>query len=66
MPRNDDGGDGTMSYISGTGLTSYGKHEGRSSLDLMSMAAQLALDDAVTARFIQLAGRLVPYVEKTS
>jgi acetyl-CoA acetyltransferase len=35
-----------MSYITGTGLTSYGKHEGRSSLDLMSMAAQLALDDA--------------------
>ena len=35
-----------MSYITGTGLTRYGKHEGRSSLDLMSMAAQLALDDA--------------------
>jgi len=35
-----------MSYIAGTGLTPYGKHEGRSSLDLMSMAAQLALDDA--------------------
>jgi acetyl-CoA acetyltransferase len=35
-----------MSYITGTGLTPYGKHEGRSSLDLMSMAAQLALDDA--------------------
>jgi acetyl-CoA acetyltransferase len=35
-----------MSYITGVGLTSYGKHEGRSSLDLMSMAAQLALVDA--------------------
>jgi acetyl-CoA acetyltransferase len=35
-----------MSYITGTGLTAFGKHEGRSSLDLMSMAAQLALDDA--------------------
>ncbi|WP_407160060.1 thiolase family protein [Bradyrhizobium sp. STM 3557] len=35
-----------MSYITGTGLTPFGKHEGRSSLDLMSMAAQLALDDA--------------------
>src|SRR5215471_15474385 len=45
-PRNDDGGCRDMSYITGTGLTSYGKHEGRSSLDLMSMAAQLALDDA--------------------
>lgn len=35
-----------MSYITGVGLTSYGKHEGRSSLDLMSLAAQRALDDA--------------------
>src|ERR1700761_3107582 len=35
-----------MSYITGTGLTRYGKHEGRSSLDLMSMAAQLAISDA--------------------
>src|SRR5690349_21071869 len=46
QPRNDGGGGGTMSYITGTGLTPFGKHEGRSSLDLMSMAAQLALDDA--------------------
>ncbi|MET4799498.1 thiolase family protein [Bradyrhizobium sp. LB11.1] len=35
-----------MSYITGVGLTSYGKHEGWSSLDLMSKAAQAALDDA--------------------
>jgi acetyl-CoA acetyltransferase len=35
-----------MSYITGTGLTPFGKHEGCSSLNLMSMAAQLALDDA--------------------
>ena len=35
-----------MSYITGVGLTSYGKHEGSSSLDLMSQAAALALADA--------------------
>src|SRR3974390_398823 len=35
-----------MSYITGVGLTSYGKHEGSSSLDLMSKAAALALSDA--------------------
>ena len=35
-----------MSLITGVGLTPYGKHEGSSSLDLMSKAAQLALDDA--------------------
>src|SRR5438309_10970122 len=35
-----------MSFVTGVGLTSYGKHEGSSSLDLMSKAAQLALDDA--------------------
>ena len=35
-----------MSYITGVGLTSYGKHEGLSSLDLMSKAAELALRDA--------------------
>ncbi len=35
-----------MSYITGVGLTSFGKHEGSSSLDLMSQAASLALDDA--------------------
>src|ERR1700752_2109940 len=35
-----------MSYITGVGLTSYGKHEGSSSLDLMSRAAGLAIADA--------------------
>lgn len=35
-----------MSFITGVGLTSFGKHEGSSSLDLMSKAAQAALDDA--------------------
>src|SRR3954447_20380781 len=39
-----------MTYITGTGLTSFGRHDGRSSLDLMSMAAQLALDDAGLTR----------------
>src|SRR5213078_3431288 len=35
-----------MSFITGIGLTSYGKHEGSSSLDLMSKAAELAVADA--------------------
>ncbi|MDQ8727802.1 thiolase family protein [Bradyrhizobium sp. LHD-71] len=35
-----------MSFISGVGLTAYGKHEGRSTLDLMSEAATLALADS--------------------
>lgn len=35
-----------MSFITGVGLTPFGKHEGSSSLDLMSRAAQAALDDA--------------------
>src|ERR1700759_451429 len=35
-----------MSYITGVGLTSYGKHEGLTSLDLMSKAAELAIVDA--------------------
>ena len=39
-----------MTYITGTGLTAFGKHDGRSSLDLTSMAAQLALDDAGLTR----------------
>jgi acetyl-CoA acetyltransferase len=34
-----------MSYITGVGLTSYGKHEGLTSLDLMSKAAELAIAD---------------------
>ena len=35
-----------MSFITGVGLTSYGKHEGSSSLDLMSKAAELTIADA--------------------
>jgi acetyl-CoA acetyltransferase len=35
-----------MSFITGVGLTPYGRHEGSSSLDLMSRAAQLAITDA--------------------
>ena len=35
-----------MSFITGVGLTSYGRHEGSSSLDLMSQAAELAIADA--------------------
>src|SRR6201995_2745666 len=35
-----------MSFITGVGLTSYGKHEGSSSLDLMCKAAELAITDA--------------------
>jgi acetyl-CoA acetyltransferase len=39
-----------MSFITGVGLTSFGRHEGLSSLDLMSSAAELALVDAGLAR----------------
>lgn len=35
-----------MSYITGVGLTPYGKHPGKSTLDLMSEAAGAALADA--------------------
>ncbi|TMJ80885.1 MAG: thiolase family protein, partial [Alphaproteobacteria bacterium] len=35
-----------MSFITGVGLTAYGRHEGCSSLDLMSKAAALAIADA--------------------
>jgi acetyl-CoA acetyltransferase len=35
-----------MSWIAGVGMTPYGKHPGRSTLDLMSDAATLALADA--------------------
>ena len=35
-----------MSYISGVGLTPYGKLPGRTTLDLMSTAAEAALADA--------------------
>lgn len=39
-----------MSYITGVGLTSYGKHPGKNTLDLMSEAASAALDDAGVGR----------------
>jgi len=35
-----------MSFITGVGLTAFGRHEGSSSLDLMSQAAGLAIADA--------------------
>jgi acetyl-CoA acetyltransferase len=35
-----------MSFITGVGLTAYGRHEGSSSIDLMSVAAQSAISDA--------------------
>jgi len=39
-----------MSFITGVGLTSYGKHPGKSTLDLMSEAATAALADAQLTR----------------
>jgi acetyl-CoA acetyltransferase len=39
-----------MSYITGVGLTSYGKHEDSTSLSLMSQAAALAIGDAGLTR----------------
>src|SRR5262249_31353109 len=46
-PRNDgERWAGRMTYITGVGLTSYGKHEGLTSFDLMSKAAELAISDA--------------------
>lgn len=39
-----------MSFITGSGLTSFGQHDGLSSLDLMSRASQQALDDAQRTR----------------
>jgi acetyl-CoA acetyltransferase len=35
-----------MSFITGVGLTAFGRHEGSSALDLMSRAAELAIADA--------------------
>ena len=35
-----------MSYLVGSGLTPYGKHEGSSTLGLMSQASNLALKDS--------------------
>ena len=39
-----------VSYLVGSGLTPYGKHEGYSTIDLMSQAAQLALSDSGLVR----------------
>ena len=39
-----------MSFITGVGLTPYGKHPGKSTLDLMSVAATAALADAELER----------------
>jgi acetyl-CoA acetyltransferase len=39
-----------MSYITGVGLTAFGRHDGSSTLDLMSTAAEAALADAGLAR----------------
>jgi len=39
-----------MTFIVGSGMTRYGRHEGLDSLDLMSQAATLALSDAQLAR----------------
>jgi acetyl-CoA acetyltransferase len=39
-----------MSFITGVGLTSFGRHEGSSTLDLMSKAAELAIADASLKR----------------
>ena len=39
-----------MSWITGSGLTRYGRHEGRNTLDLMAEAGTLALADAGLAR----------------
>jgi acetyl-CoA acetyltransferase len=39
-----------MSWLVGSGLTRYGRHEGRGTLDLMTEATELALADAGLAR----------------
>src|SRR5947209_15713301 len=39
-----------MSFITGVGLTSFGRHDGYSTLDLMSQAAELAIADAGLTR----------------
>ena len=49
-----------MSYITGVGLTSYGKHEGLTSLDLMSKAAELAIANAGLKR-VEIDGILCGY-----
>ena len=39
-----------MSFVTGVGLTAFGRHQGSSTLDLMSQAAELALADAELKR----------------
>src|ERR1700742_986194 len=39
-----------MSFITGVGLNSYGRHDCRSTVDLMSMAAEAALSDSCLRR----------------
>jgi len=39
-----------VSWITGVGLTPFGRHDGRDTIDLMSTAATAALDDAGLAR----------------
>ena len=39
-----------MSWITGVGLTNFGRHEGQSSLDLMTTAAAAALTDSGLVR----------------
>lgn len=39
-----------MSFITGVGLTPFGRHEGQSTLDLMTRAAELAIADAGLTR----------------
>src|SRR3954469_13311571 len=39
-----------MSFITGVGLTPFGRHEGSTSLDLMSRAAEVAIADAGLGR----------------
>src|SRR5690606_4801684 len=46
LPGDDGEQGGAMSFITGVGLTSFGKHEGSSTLDLMSDAAASALADS--------------------
>src|ERR1700676_1003528 len=49
-----------MSFITGVGLTAFGRQEGSSSLDLMSKAAELAIADASLERS-QIDGILCGY-----
>ena len=49
-----------MSFITGVGLTSFGRHEGSSTLDLMSKAAALAIADAGLKR-AEIDGMLCGY-----